>query len=455
LSGTADPSLIESTSGKTLAGRFGWILGASAFLLTANGVGACGARTQLELPADNGSAKKCEQFSALASLAKLDVFMLIDSSGSMESVTAVGITKWEAVESALMDFLTDPATEGSDVGLTFMPQINADVPTYCHDDSQCMLEGACTPHGECLPSKTSICQTDAQCIVAGDHCERLGTCEGAAGVFCQLANATCGALGDCLPAGTCENRTQCEPEAYNIIGLAKIPEQTEGLLFALENRERSGFTPTLPAVRGVLGSAAKHALDNPRNKVVAIVATDGLPTTCDPELPIGGVPAAIENLAEVATEAHEQSIQTFVIGVFAPKEAAFAAGNLDAIARAGGSNEAFIITTDTQVSQLFLEALEDVRRSNVCEFALPAEAQAVDLTQIRVQLTGADGTKMWIDWIGEDASCGTGPGFYFDRDPTGDVAPGRVILCPASCASEPESIFVSCKSLIPPDPLEP
>ncbi len=409
-------------------------------------VGACGARTGLEVPEPSDTMKECVELSAVASLAKLDVFMLIDSSGSMEGGTSLGVSKWDAVKSALTEFLSDPATDGSDVGLTFLPQINEDIPTYCHVDQQCGdTPGACMPLGLCLPSESSTCQTDGQCYVAGDHCERLGLCEGGAGVFCNLAQGSCGGLGDCRPAGFCENRTACEADAYTIIGLAQLPDELEGLMFALDSREREGFTPTLPALGGVSQSAIAHASANPRNKVVIVVATDGLPTACDPELPIGGVPAGIDNVAEIAATARTEAVQTFVIGVFSPHEATFASGNLDAIALAGGTGDAFIITTDSKVSELFLAVLEHVRRSNVCEFGLPEAARDLDLTQIRVQITPSSGAPRWIDWIGEDAACGDRHGFYFDRDPRGDVPPGRVILCPRSCATEPSSILLSCR----------
>ncbi len=441
--------------GTSVGVRSSWTLAALGAVAMAHALGACGARTGLEIPEFTKTKKTCEDFSALASLAKLDVFLLIDSSGSMEEETSLGVTKWEAVKSALTEFLSDPKTDGSDVGLTFLPQINPDVPSFCHVDEQCDEPGACMPLGLCLPSETSICQADGQCLVAGDRCERLGLCEGGSGVFCQLDIDACGALGACREAGFCENRTSCSPHAYRIIGLAQLPDELEGLMYALDTRVLDGFTPTLPALTGVVRSATEHQAENPRNKVVIILATDGLPTACDPDLPNGGVAAAVENLAAVATEARDTAVQTFVIGVFSPDEAGFAMANLDAIAQAGGTDDAFIITTDSEVSDLFLTALEEVRRSNICEFSLSDEAREVDLTQLRVQLTTQTGTSKWVDWVGEQQDCGDGHGFYFDRDPNGEVAPGRVILCPTSCASEPESILVSCRNLVQPLPPEP
>ena len=317
-----------------------------------HGIAACGARSALELPDPIDSTKTCGQFSAAADLARLDVFMLIDSSGSMEAQTALGNTKWEAVKGAIGEFIDDPATDGMNVGITFMPQIDESVRPLCRSDNQCDQEGACMPLGLCLPSENSICQTDGQCLAAGDHCERLGLCEGGDGVFCNQEQGACGALGECLPAGFCENRNSCDATSYNIIGLASLPDQAPGLLAALDDRERDGFTPTLPALTGVTESAVAHATANPRNKVVVLVATDGLPTTCDDDLPVGGVPAGIANLTLVAQVAEDDAVQTFVIGVFAPDEAEFAAGNLNAIARAGGTSEAFIVTTDSEVASL-------------------------------------------------------------------------------------------------------
>lgn len=431
------------------------MLAVAATALMTHAIGACGARTGLEVPDPGENIKKCDDFSALASLAKLDVFMLIDSSGSMEGETTLGVSKWQAVKGALTEFLSDPATDGTEVGLTFLPQINEDIATFCHMDEQCDQADACMPLGLCLPSETSICQTDGQCFVPGDKCERLGLCEGGDGVFCQLSVNACGGLGDCREAGFCENRTNCDADAYRIIGLAHLPDQLEGLMFALDNRTLEGFTPTLPALTGVVQSATEHQAKYPRNKVVVILATDGLPTACDAELPTGGVPAAIENLSEVASSALEAAVQTFVIGVFSPDEAPAATGNLDALAKGGGTDDAFVITTDSEVSELFLAALEQVRRSNVCEFSLSEEAREVDLTQIRVQLSPESGAPRWIDWVGERDDCGDGDGFYFDRDPEGDIAPGRVILCPASCGAMPNSILVSCKDLANPLPPEP
>jgi hypothetical protein len=414
-------------------------------------VASC-SRSELIVSDGGGPMKRCDQFSAIASLAELDVYLLIDSSGSMDSKTELGITKWEAVRDAISAFLVDPIAEGAHVGINFFPFINQGVPVHCQTDDQCNQAGACMPLGLCRPSETSVCQANSQCPLASDHCERLGQCQSSPDVFCDLSQANCGGLGECMPAGFCENRSSCDANDYRVATLARLPEQAPTILEALQVRQLDGYTPTLPALVGLALSATEHSAEHPRNKTVVVLATDGLPTSCDPELVSQGVAAGVNNLASVAQSARSRSVDTFVIGVFAPDEAGFARENLDAIAAAGGTDDAFLITTDAAVSELFRDALEEVRRSNVCEFALPEHASDLDLTQVKVRIEH-DGEGEWLDYVGSKGACDGGHGFYYDLDPEGDVPPGRVILCPASCETRPDTILITCASQV--DPIHP
>src|SRR6185436_13797942 len=101
--------------------------------------------------------------------------------------------------------------------------------------------------------------------------------------------------------------------------------------------------------------------------------------------PSTGVPA----LVDAASAGLDQGIQTFLIGVFAPDEQSDAQANLDAIAAAGGTKSAFVISTNGMVSQELVAALDDVRKSaKGCEFAIP-EANGVlpDLEHVTVRVT--------------------------------------------------------------------
>ena len=46
-----------------------------------------------------------------------------------------------------------------------------------------------------------------------------------------------------------------------------------------------------------------------------------------------------------------------------------------------------------------------------------------------------------------DSAAGCDPvtgGFHYDHDPSGSVPATRIILCPASCALEPQALQVTC-----------
>jgi len=409
---------------------------------------ACGSRSALRVLDTERSRKHCAQFDATADLAELNVFLLIDSSGSMDDLTKLGIRKWDAMTDAMEEFLFDPNSDGIRVGLTFLPQIHDEVPRYCVNSDKCSSPGSCRPLGLCRPSEAGICQSNQQCFVAGDYCDRLGQCAMSLEVFCHLDQGSCGALGECEPAGFCENRSGCSADDYAIGGLQLLPEQASDILFQLDGRELEGYTPTLPALTGVVTSAAQWASTNPREKSVVVLATDGMPTACDVTLAIEGIPGAINNLVGIAAFGAARSIDTFVIGVFSPEEEVHVAHNLDAVAAAGGTNKAFLITTDKEVSQELVRALHEVRLANLCEYALPPYDDDLDLTQLQVRIDpAAGGESIWLEYRESAAACDpTDGGFYFDRDPDGPLPPGRIILCPSICelGLEAGSISVSC-----------
>jgi len=378
----------------------------------------------------------------------------------MDSATELGITKWEALRSAISTFLFDPASAGSSVGINFLPHIHEEVSRYCLRDEHCNSAGSCKPLGMCRPSETSICQSDKQCFAEGDSCDRMGQCEVSLEVFCQLEQKSCGALGACEPAGFCENRTGCAPADYRITTLGELPDHGWTIMYALDARLLEGFTPTLPALSGVVGSASDWVAAHPREKTVVVLATDGLPTACDPSLPTEGVPGAIDNLVSIAEYGVGHGVETFVIGVFSPEEKPYVAHNLDAIAAGGATKEAFVITTDEEMAEQLLRALNEVRMANLCEYALPEHSDSLDLTQLLVRITPQDGgSTLWLDYRTSIDRCGpehngsspdgmpVAGGFYFDRDPEGPVAPGRIILCPEICAMQlpPDMISVTCR----------
>ena len=59
---------------------------------------------------------------------------------------------------------------------------------------------------------------------------------------------------------------------------------------------------------------------------------------------------------------------------------------------------------------------------------------APDYFKVNVQFTN-NGESTVIDYKANAQACGTGPGWYYDVDPTNGATPGKIILCPSSCDS--------------------
>src|SRR3954454_19071773 len=79
----------------------------------------------------------CAAQSASAQSLPLDLFMMVDSSGSMTEKTSAGTTKWAAVQAAMSAFFNDPMSAGISVGLQYCPLIQPNVGPTCASNASC------------------------------------------------------------------------------------------------------------------------------------------------------------------------------------------------------------------------------------------------------------------------------------------------------------------------------
>jgi hypothetical protein len=425
----------------------------------------CGSKSGLPLwgrgPLEAGSdvgqqPQACGTFLVRGALAPLDLFLMMDTSGSMEETTADGIQKIDAMRSALEGFLKEPKSAGIGVTISFFPIVDLAVPELCAEDWTCGVVGACAPLFACWPSAQTICATDAECG-AGESCERLGFCSSSGFSMCFPGLMSCSSGAECLPGGLCLNRTVCDAAAYAPTKApAVLPGGAAGVLALLGGKSPVGGTPTLPALEGAIQAAIANSKQFPDHKSIVLLATDGFPTSCDPAIPLGSAlsSAGIPKVVEAAKQGNASGVQTFVIGVFSPEEALLAQQNLDAIADAGGSQGAYVITTNEPVSQKVLASLNAIRTAATdCSYALPQPGGTpLDATKIEVSLIGGVGSgalpqRQALEDCGE-----IGAGFVFDKDPWGPEPPALIQLCPASCAAvraDPDldiQIEVTCDS---------
>jgi hypothetical protein len=399
-----------------------------------------------------GGPDECVVFNSVAALAPADLFLMLDSSGSMAFALPNNQSKWSAVTNALGSFFSAPESAGMDASLAFFPIVNNNIPSLCQIDSEC--GATCFPRKVC-PQQARQCFEDSDCEIPGDTCQVLGRCSDNPGQLCVSSGdggLACNA-GSCNPVGGCDNRFTCDAMTYDASqsALVSLPQGAQSLVSVLNNRPLDGGTPTLPALEGMIAAAVTNSISQPSHKTFALLVTDGLPTSCDPDLHVGDPSLPIANLAAAAAAGFAQDVPTYVIGVFTPFEEMKAQQTLDAIASAGGTTEAFIVSTQGNVSSDLLEALNQVRAELLeCTFALVTNGEMVDYEKVWVRLTPDGQAPVWVPYVGSELGCDpmTG-GFYYDVPPE-QGTPSQVILCDRSCnvldtSEDPlVEVFTSC-----------
>lgn len=368
----------------------------------------------------------------------LDMFIMLDLSGSMLDSTASGQQKWEAVRSAVVAFLEDDRSAGLGVGIQYFPLQKPGTPETCSNDAQCGDSGPCLTQ-ICWGEDAIIpCETNDDCggLLSDGECVTFGECENDRTWVCRPIGGTCGVdqgvdLGDCIaPQSECLNATLCDVDAYATpaVPIATLPGAAAALVASINGQDPTGRTPTGPALAGAVTHARDWAAQNPTHAVVVVMATDGLPTEC--------TPLTIPNVAGIAAEgaALDPSIRTFVIGVFGPEDAD-APGNLDAIAEAGDTDSAYIVDTGGDVSQQFYDALDEIRSTGLsCEFRIPEPqtGDKLDYGYVNVEFTDSSGTTTRLLKVSDESACDPSMGGWYYDD---EAAPSRIVVCPSSCTT--------------------
>jgi hypothetical protein len=248
-------------------------------------------------------------------------------------------------------------------------------------------------------------------------------------------------LGVCQrydPISVCAHTTDCRTASYAAPAaeIAVLPGAAAALGDVIGAKDPDGNTPTAPALEGAIAHARAWATAHPEHKVAVLLATDGVPTECiaDP----AGDPSGITGVTAVAAAGvtSSPSIATFVIGVFSTEDLRDGAeDNLNQIAMAGGSEQAYIVETNRDVEQDFLEALDEIRGMRLpCEFQIPkgnGNSPAFDQVNV-IYSDGGDQTYLYY-WPNEAACDPDTGGWYYDVAPSAGT-PTKIIACPKSCA---------------------
>jgi von Willebrand factor type A domain len=225
-------------------------------------------------------------------------------------------------------------------------------------------------------------------------------------------------------SGARDDAIDCDPAQYEVprVEVGRIAEVAPRLVDAMRATAPGGLTPTLPALRGALNHAREWARSNPGRATSVVLVTDGFPTQCQDPI---SLPAIAEEAAAARNEA--PFVRTFVIGL--------AAGfNLDSLARAGGTEHAYLVD-EGDVASSFATALGNISDSALdCEYELPEPPGGdLELDYERVQLlyTPAVGEVEEVPRVLGAEACGRNPngGWYFDSV----SSPSKISVCPCTC----------------------
>lgn len=235
--------------------------------------------------------------------------------------------------------------------------------------------------------------------------------------------------------------SSCVPEDYKALNVPinVLPTNAFALTNSMPANATGSTTPTYGALKGALMAATAYQDAHPTHKVTLVLATDGEPNACGT--------TTIDSIAGLAKSARNYNgVLTYVIGV-----SGSIISNLDKIAAAGGTTAAYDITND--ISQ-FSTKMEEIRSAALgCEFGIPPPPNNQDLDPDKVNFSytpkGVGMSKLLLR-ADDLADCKSKPGWYYDSN----VAPKKIILCPASCttvqadSSAKISVLFGCTSQI-------
>jgi Mg-chelatase subunit ChlD len=411
--------------------------------------GAGGAMGSGGVGTSSATGQRCAADVFSAEVAPLDLLLLVDSSGSMRE-KAGAQTKWEMARGALAAFLKDPKSAGLGAGLQFFPYFPP--PKACNSDADCGRPIAPRPNFWCHGRSACVgpnvpfsaaarsCDPGLPLCLMGTTCTPIGRCAKTGGDCMPVGMPCAGGIAgdDCAPQPkTCDDvfATQagsCTSADYEppVVPIMPLPSAQVALTAALDRKNPEGGTPMAPAVEGALAHLRKHVTANPGRRAVLVLATDGLPQNCDVGNDIATVAAALS-----AGRAMAPALSTYIIGVFDPATLAGSPGALAMLATAGGSGNPFVLTPGDDLTQKFIDSLNQIRGAALaCEFKIPAATATgqIDFGKVNVRISAPTGADDLIYVARADKCDPMRGGWYYDVEPAMGT-PTRVLTCPATC----------------------
>lgn len=240
--------------------------------------------------------------------------------------------------------------------------------------------------------------------------------------------------------------TSCDAAAFSTpaVGIAELPGNAQAVLDSLYAVNPTGETPTGAAIRGACNAVGQWHEQQPGHKKVILLVTDGVPEapssgSCDPTVP---------DAAAAAASCLDDSpfVETYVLGV------GQALDNLNQIAEAGGTEQAYLVNANVQTS--VLAALNAIRADAVipCTLPIPSprDGSVIDYEKVNIGICDASSSNLATYYVESEGDCDLGAWYYEDTDS------GKIIqLCDATCdtvsAAGSKLFFsVGCETVVVP-----
>jgi hypothetical protein len=231
-----------------------------------------------------------------------------------------------------------------------------------------------------------------------------------------------------FPDTGCDTSCNVNACAQPLVPLGELTElsaptdaQEQALIDAFIDQTPAGGTPLSAALDGAISWAGGVLDQSPYDKAVVVLVTDGQPEDCQDST------SYFVGQAENALSS--RGILTFAIGLEGSNNAL-----MNAIAAAGGTEDAFFIGTANFQEEL-IAALQAIRELAIaCEYDVPQQynSSPIDPEEVNVLYTPSGGSSsITIGKVPNASACGeaTGGGWYYD-DP---ISPSSIIFCPDTC----------------------
>jgi hypothetical protein len=356
-------------------------------------------------PPASDAVTDCASADAPAALSKVVLAFVFDVSASMGSESRPydsKTLKWDPVVAATKAFFADPNSKGISATLTFFPNEFADLT----DTLGGQAGGGMAP----TDPTTMDPNVQMQFMPGG------------------------GGFG-LAPQGTCDSTEYATPD----VALTDLPSDVfSAAIDAVTPADSASWrlsTPTLPALQGTIDYIDTMRAADPSASYSIVLVTDGMPALCQQ------VDDSVQDVADaVATVA--DTTPTYVIGVNNPvtteePNPPDSVSDLNLVAQAGGTGDAFLINTDdpTQTSTELANIIEQIRNTSfTCSLAIPPppNGKTFDKELVNVQFTTASGDLPY-DY---DPDCTGANGWHFDDE----ANPTSIELCDAACTALTDSL---------------